>query len=142
MSDTLIDPDHIAVGDELPALKREGTVHHWSRFAAVNNEFAAHHWDDEVAKAEGFSAAFAMAPLQHAYLHALLRDWIGASGRIVSVNMKLRSPFTRGRTLNAGGRVTGVRREDSEVFVDLEVWQDDDEGVRLVPGTATVAFPA
>lgn len=103
-------------------------------------EFAPHHWDDEVAQAEGFPGAFAMAPLQHAFLHALLREWIGGAGRIVAVNMKLRSPFIRGRTLSAGGQVTAIRREDREVFIDLDVWQDDDEGTRLAPGTATVAL--
>lgn len=136
------DPSTIAVGDELPAFTREGTVDHWMRFAAVNYEFAPHHWDDDVAREEGFPGAFAMAPLQHAFLHAMLRDWIGAGGRIVAVNMKLRSPFIRGRTLTAGGKVTAIRQDEGEVFVDLDIWQDDDESTRLAPGTATVALRA
>ena len=136
----MVNPGKIAVGDKLPPFEREGTVHHWMRFAAANYEFAAHHWDDDVAREEGFPGAFAMAPLQHAYLHAMLRDWIGETGRIVSVNMKLRSPFIRGRTLAAGGEVTAIRREEGEVFIDFDIWQDDDQGTRLSPGTATVAF--
>jgi acyl dehydratase len=134
-------PGTIAVGDDLPALVREGTVQHWNRFAAVNHEFAAHHWDDEVAKEEGFPAPFAMAPLLHSYLHTLLRDWMGDAGRIAAVNIRLRSPFLRGRTLTAGGRVTGVRHEEGERLVDLEVWETDDQGTAVATGTATVAFP-
>ncbi|MBI1179307.1 MAG: hypothetical protein GC201_02035 [Alphaproteobacteria bacterium] len=134
-------PDTIAVGDELPAFVREGTVHHWNRFAAANCEFAAHHWDDEVARHEGFPSAFAMAPLQHAYLHAMLRDWLGEDGRIVAVAIRLRSPFLRGRTLTAGGRVTGIRREGGETLADLDLWETDEEGTSIATGTATVALP-
>lgn len=65
---------NLLVGDELPLFVREGTIEHWNRFAAVNDEFAAHHWDAEVAKEEGFPAPFCMAPLQLAFLHAMLRD--------------------------------------------------------------------
>lgn len=137
----MLDVENIAVGDPVLAFTRDGTVAHWMRFAAANFEFAPHHWDDAVAQDEGFPGAFAMAPLQLAFLHAMLRAWIGETGRIVSVTMKLKSPFIRGRTLTAGGKVTAVRREAGEIFVDLEIWQDDDEGTRLSPGTATVALP-
>jgi hypothetical protein len=132
----------LAVGDELPVFERAGSLHHWNRFAAVNDQFADHHMDDEAARSEGFDAAFIMAPLEHAFLHALLRDWMGEEGRIVCCDIRLRSPLLRGRVLSASGRVTEIRHEGDEVFVDLDVWELDDQGTRLVPGTATVAFPA
>jgi len=138
----MIDVDAIEPGSELPTFQREGTLHHWNRFAAVNDEFADHHMDDEAGRAEGFSASFIMAPLEHAYLHALLRSWIGDEGRIARLDIRLRSPLLRGRVLTAGGQVTNVRRVGDEVLIDVEVWEDDDQGLRLVPGTATVAFPA
>jgi hypothetical protein len=136
----VIDIDAIAVGDALPTFSREGTLHHWNRFASVNDEFADHHMDDEVGRAEGFAASFIMAPLEHAYLHNMLRDWLGDQGWIVRVDIKLRNPLIRGRTLTAGGEVTGVRREGEKLLVDLDVWEVDDQDVRLVPGTATVCF--
>jgi hypothetical protein len=138
----MIDVGSIKPGYELPTFRREGTLHHWNRFAAVNDEFADHHMDDEAGRAEGFSASFIMAPLEHAYLHAMLRGWLGDEGRIITLDIRLRSPLLRGRTLTAGGKVTGVRHEADEVVIDVEVWEDDDQGVRLVPGTATVALPA
>jgi hypothetical protein len=64
------------------------------------------------------------------------------SGRIVTVDMRLKNPLLRGRTLEAGGEVTAVRDEGDELFVDLDVWQINDEGTQLGIGTATVAFPA
>jgi hypothetical protein len=129
-------------GYELPTWVRAGTLHHWNRYAAVNDEFADHHMADEGGQHEGFPAAFIMGPLEHDYLHAMLRSAIGDEGRIVKVDMRLRNPLLRGRTLTAGGAVTALRPEGSEVHVDIDVWERDDEGLRLTSGTATVAFEA
>lgn len=82
-----------------------------------------------------------MAPLEHAYLHAALRSWIGPQARVRSLNIRLRRPLFRGRTLSAGGTITAVVRSPEEVLVDLEVWESDDTGEMLAPGTAQVFFP-
>ena len=137
-----IDVAAIEPGQSIPTWSRTGTFDHWNRYAAVSSEFAGHHMDDEVGRHEGFASAFIMAPFSHAYLHAMLREWLADEGRIVTVDMRLKNPLLRGRTLEAGGEVTAVRPVDDEVFVDLEIWQVDDEGTRLGSGTATVAFPA
>jgi hypothetical protein len=137
----VIDLDALQPGYRLPPFSREGTLHHWNRFASVNDEYADHHMDDEVGRREGFPAAFIMAPLEHAYFHAMLRDWMGDRGRIVQIDMKLRNPLVRGRVFTAGGEVTAVRREGDDVIVELDIWADDDQGTRLAPGVAVVAFP-
>ena len=137
-----VDTAALAVGQEIPVWEREGSLEHWNRFAAVNYEFAGHHMDDAIGQLEGFSGAFIMAPFSHAYLHGLLRQWMGDEGRIVTVDMRLKNPLFRGRTLSAGGTITAVREEEGEVVVDLDVWQVDDQGTQLGQGTATVAFDA
>ena len=103
-----VDVASLEVGHRTPVWKRDGTLDHWNRFAAANYEFAGHHMDDEVGRNEGFSGAFIMAPLSHAYLHAMLREWIGAEteARIVTIDIRLRNPLLRGRTMLAGGEVT------------------------------------
>ena len=132
----------LSEGQELPTFQREGTVLHWARYAAVNpTHIVGHHFDDDVARNEGFDAAFIMAPLEHAYLHAMLRLWMGPEGRVRSLNIRLRRPLLRGRTLIAGGTVIAVNRTEEAVVVDLDVWETDDLGVVLAPGTAQVAFP-
>ncbi len=98
--------------------------------------------DDEVARREGFPGAFAMAPLTFSYVQTMLREWVGEQGRIVTVDIRLRSPFLRGRTLTATGEVRQVHRDGDEVLVEVDVWADDDLGTRLVQGSATVAVPA
>jgi acyl dehydratase len=135
-----VDVASLTPGQPIPPWQRVGSLEHWNRFAAVNYEFAGHHMDDEVGRREGFAAAFIMAPFSHAYLHAMLREWIGEQGRIVNIDMRLKNPLLRDRTLTAGGEVTSVRQEDGEVFVDLKIWQVDDQQTQLAVGTAIVAF--
>ncbi len=138
----MIDVAALAPGSAIPAFSRRGSFQAWTRFAAVNYEIADHHMDDEVARHEGFPSAFAMAPLTFSYVQAMLRDWVGDQGRIVSVAIRLRAPFLRGRLLTATGVVTALRPHGDELLVDADVWADDDEGTRLVVGTATVALAA
>ena len=132
--------DKLTVGELLPVFERKGTIEHWNRFAAVNDEFAAHHWDDAVAEEEGFPAPFAMAPLQLAFFHALLRDWMGDDGRIVSVSAKLRGPFFKDQLLTASGKITAVVRVEDEIVVDLELLQVDETDRSIAIGVARVAL--
>ena len=135
------DPLQIQVGDELPGFERSPGFHHWNRYAAVNDEFVPIHMDDEAGRAAGYSSAFGMGNLQWAYLHNLLRGWMGDSGRIVSLSCQFRSANEKGQTVTAFGRVTGVRDEAGERVVDLEVWTEDQTGTKLAPGRAVVALP-
>jgi hypothetical protein len=97
--------------------------------------------DDEAGRNAGNPGAFGMGNLQVAYLHAMLRQWIGDEGRIVSVNCQMRAPNLRGLNTIATGVVTAVREEEGETFVDLDVWTETSEGTKLAPGTATVVLP-
>ena len=130
----------VEVGQELPTFERKSDFHAWNRYAAVNEEFVPIHMDDEAGRRAGNPGAFGMGNLQVAYLHALLRQWIGDEGRIVSVACQLRAPNLRGTRTIGRGRVTAVRYEDGETIVDLDAWTETEEGTVLAPGTATVAL--
>src|SRR5262245_59498859 len=132
----------ITVGQELPTFERMSGFHAWNRYAAVNEEFIPIHMDDDAGKRAGNPGAFGMGNLQVSYIHALLRQWIGEEGRIVSVRCQFRSPNLRGLLTVARGTVTAVREENGETIADLEVWTETEEGTSLAPGTATVAVPA
>ena len=133
-------PEDIKVGDELPTFVRSTGFHNWNRYAAVNDEFVPIHMDDEAGRNAGYPTAFGMGNLQWAYLHNLLRNWMGDDGRIVNISCQFRSPNVKGQTVTAHGVVTAVRDEDGERFVDLDVWTEEQNGVKLAPGSATVAF--
>ncbi len=136
----MADVKEIAVGDELPTFERTTGFHNWNRYAAVNDEFVPIHMDDEAGRAAGYPTAFGMGNLQWAYLHNLLRQWMGDEGRIVSMNCQFRSPNVKGQTVTAHGTVTAVRDEGDDRIVDLDIWTEEQNGNRLAPGQATVAF--
>jgi acyl dehydratase len=137
-----LDVDTITTGAAIPSFVRETGLHNWNRYAAVNDEFVPIHMDDEAGRAAGFPGAFGMGNLLWAYLHNMLRDWIGDDGRIVSVSCSFRSPNRRGMTVEARGTVTAVRRDGTTTFVDLDVAVIDHDvpDTVLAPGTATVAI--
>lgn len=129
-----------APGQEVPSFSRATGFHTWNRYAAVNDEFVDIHMDDEAGKAAGYAGAFGMGNLQWAYVHNLLRDWIGADGRVVRVACQFRAPNLRGAVVTARGTVTTVREVDGETLVDLDVWTEDAKGVKIAVGSATVAL--
>lgn len=135
MSNRVLD---VRVGDELPPFTRVTGLHNWNRYAAVNDEFVAIHMDDEAGREAGYPTAFGMGNLQLAYLHNLVRDWLGEAGEIVRLGCQFRAANTRGMTVTARGVVTAVREADGRRLADLEIWTADGEGGKLAPGTATV----
>ncbi len=138
-----VDRTSVTAGTELPPFVRTTDFHNWNRYAAVNDEFVPIHMDDEAGRAQGFAGAFGMGNLLWSYLHNLLREWMGDEGRIVSMACSFRAPNNRGMTIEARGTVVGVREEDGNTLVDLElaVVDHDAPDTVLVPATATVALP-
>jgi len=124
----------VKVGDELPTFTRETGFANWNRYAAVNDEFVPIHMDDAAGEAAGNGGAFGMGNLQWAYLHNMLRSWIGENGEILSIEVQFRSPNVKGQTVTAKGVVTAI---DGDV-VSLDVWTEQQEGVKLAPGSAKV----
>ena len=131
----------IKVGDELPVFVRQPGFHNWNRYAAVNDEFVPIHMDDEAGRAAGYPSAFGQGNLQWAYLHDVVRQWMGDDGRIERMACSFRGANVKGQTVTARGRVTAVAEDGGRRVVDLEVWTENDSGERLAPGTARVSFP-
>jgi acyl dehydratase len=131
----------IEIGQELPTFERVSGFHAWNRFAAVNDEFVPIHMDDDAGRRAGNPGAFGMGNLQFAYLHAVLRQWVGDDGRIIEVACQFRAPNLRGLTTIARGKVVAIRDQGNETIVDLEVWTETEEGTVMTPGSATVALP-
>ena len=130
----------LAVGDEIPPFARENTgLHHFNRYAAVNDEFVPIHMDDEAGRKAGYPSAFGMGNLSTAYLLNALRGWIGEEGTIRALACQFRSPNLKGGSVIARGRVTAIHADGDETVADLEMWTEDGDGNHLAPGTATVA---
>src|SRR4051794_11354825 len=98
----------LKVGDELPVFQRAAGFAEWNRYAAVNEEFIPIHMDDEAGRASGLPGAIGMGNLQWAYLHNVVREWLGDEGRILSMSCRFASPSFKDTTVSATGRVVDI----------------------------------
>jgi len=128
----------IAIGHEIPTFVREATFHHWNRYAAVNDEFYDIHMDDEAGRAAGYTSAIGMGNLQWAYMHNVVRGWVGEHGRLLTMTCQFRGPSLRNSIVRARGIVRGSRTEGDHQEVELEVWTENGTGERMAVGSATV----
>jgi acyl dehydratase len=129
-----------SVGTQLPEFVRTPGLEHWNRYAAANNEFVPIHMDDEAGRAVGFPSAFGMGNLLWAYLHILLREWMGLEARIIELKCEFRSPNVKGMRVSAHGVVREVDTDSAGSTVTIDVWTQDDHGKKLSPGTAVVRY--
>src|ERR1700730_1506576 len=134
--DTTLAP--VTAGEELPVFTRTTGFPVWNRFAAVNDEFVPIHMDDAAGQAAGMPGAFGMGNLQLAYLHNLVREWLGERGRILRMQCRFRSVNHKGQQVTARGRVTSVQQQVEGLVVGLDVWTEAHEGNQLAPGSCTV----
>src|SRR4030088_2512183 len=116
----------LSVGDEIPAFVRTTGVANWNRYAAVNDEFVPIHMDDGAGREAGYPTAIGMGNLQWAFLHNVLREWMGDDGRIEQIACQFRSPNVKDQTVSARGRIVAIRPEGDRVLVELAVWTEVD----------------
>jgi acyl dehydratase len=131
-------PERVAIGVELPSFRRATDLENWNRFAAVNDEYSLPHMDDQGGQRAGFSTAIGMGYLQWSYLHNVLRGWLGNRGRIVRAGCQFRAPNLRGQTITARAIVTRITEEAGGDLVELELWVENEDSVRLCQGSALV----
>lgn len=130
------------VGDRFSTGPRTTGFAEWNRFAAVNDEFVPIHMDDAEGRLAGYPSAISMGRLQWSYVHNLLRSMLAGEGRIISVELRFRSPVLKGAAFDTKALVTAIRHDRGEKVIDVDVWIEDGDGVVLAPGKATLAVSA
>jgi acyl dehydratase len=128
----------LTVGAEIPSFTRRQDFDVWNRYAAVNDEFVPIHMDDGAGQEAGFPGAIGMGNLSWAYLHNMLRRWLGEGGEIRKISISYRQPNLRQSTVSTHGKITGVSAAAGATLVELDLWVDDDAGRVLMNGQATV----
>jgi acyl dehydratase len=131
-------PSEIEVGASLPSLERVSDFAHWNRYAAVNDEFVPMHMDPEAGRAAGQRDAFGMGNLRIAYLHNLLRDWLGDGGDIVAFSCQFRGFSFKGDVLTARASVVGREERDGTQLLHLTLGVDNQDGLDTTPAEASV----
>ena len=138
MSHAALHWNEVEAGALLPTLERVSDFAHWNRYAAVNDEFVPMHMDPEAGRAAGQRDAFGMGNLRIAYLHNLLRGWLGDAGDIVAFSCQFRGFSFKGDVLTARARVERREERDGVRLLHLSLGVDNQDGVDTTPAEASV----
>jgi acyl dehydratase len=126
----------LAVGDELPALTKRIEQRRIDCYSGVRPHSI--HTDPEWARKKGFKAPLAQGMMSTAYVSQLMTQVAGAGfvkGGRMSVSFI--KPVFVGDTLTVRGRVKSREAEGSRTRVVVEVWCENQDGVKTMVGTAS-----
>jgi len=99
------------------------------------------HWDSGLARAVGVPGAYDYGPERISWMGHLMTDWIGDHGRLLRLNVQVRSHNIVGDLTRCQGRVIDKQRDGDTHLVTCEVWGVNQHGQRNAVGTAVAALP-
>jgi hypothetical protein len=101
------------------------------------------HWDAEWARRAGNPAIYDYGRMRETWLIHLCTDWMGDDAWLWTLDCEFRRFNYVGDTHWMQGAVTRRYLADGErPAVDLEIWGENQRGVRTTPGHATVLLPS
>ena len=126
----------IAIGDELPTLTKTIAQRQIDCYSGVRPHSI--HTDPEWARQKGFKAPLAQGMMSTAYVSQLMTRFAGAGfvkGGRMSVSFI--KPVLVGDMLTVRGRVKSREPEGRATRVTVEVWCENQDGVKTMVGTAS-----
>ncbi|MBI2847053.1 MAG: acyl dehydratase [Chloroflexi bacterium] len=129
-------------GTELPSLVKKPTAIQLFRYSAVTWNAHRIHYDKDWAQSEGYPHVLVQAHLHGAFLTQLVTDWIEPEGILKKLGWSNRRYAVPGDTLTSKGKVVKKYVRNGEHVVELEIWEENQNGEVCVPGTATVVLPS
>ncbi len=130
---------NLSIGYELP--RRDFCPDSRQLFLYNASLWNAHkiHFDYPYAKeVEGYPGLVLAGPLLGDWMHQCLEEWVGAKGRIKSIDYSNRIASYIGETLNSGGSVKEIDLGKREAIVNVFIKNEKNEVVS--PGTAILEF--
>ena len=134
--------EDVDAGAAIPNVVRKISLIDLMKYSAATWNFYLLHVEKEFAQKKGFKDVNVHGPLFGALLATTMTQWVGDPGGLKKLAYSARGMGFPGDTLTAKGTVVKKYQEAGENLVDCEVWVENQEGVKLVPGTATVALPS
>ena len=126
----------LEIGAELPPLTKTIQQRQIDCYSGVRPNSL--HTDPEWARRKGFRAPLAQAMMSTAYVSQLMMQFVGrgfVKGGKMSVSFI--KPVVVGDTLTVRGRVKSRETEGDAVRVTVEVWCENQDGVKTMVGTAS-----
>ena len=133
--------EEVEPGQKLPELLKEVSIQQMAMYAATGWDFQPIHYDSGTAQNQGFRAAVAAGPMVTNFLAQMLTEWIGINGFLKKIACSYRGNVFPDDKLTCQGQVTNKYSEGKINLVECEVWAENQDGEKVVRGTATVELP-
>jgi acyl dehydratase len=137
---TIASYEEIQIGDALGPEEMYLSKDQVRAYARATGMYVPRFTDDEGARKEGLPGMITPGNMSLAILSKLVTDWVGASGaRMVRLGTTYRQPVLPDHSIALHGFVT--HKNDADHSAEMDVWIENEDGERLVIGTASVQFP-
>jgi acyl dehydratase len=117
------------------------TLMQLNQFAGANREFGSYHMDREFAQSLKLPDVLMIETLKTAYVANMLEDHFGENMFITKIATFFPVMDYVGDTLTGYGRVRGTDKRDGQVYVDVDIWMENQKGGIGTVGSATVVLP-
>jgi len=132
---------NVQVGDELPGRElKPDNVQLFLYNAALWNAHRIHFDHPYATEVEGYPGLVIAGPMLGDWLNQCVEEWLGDSGRLLSIEYSNRAASYIGETLRSGGKVIAVEPASGEVRI--EVFIINEAGEVIAPGVATAVLDA
>lgn len=132
----------VNIGDALPSIEKAPGRRQLVQYAAGSGDFNPLHYDADFPQAKAIGDNIVHGRMKYASLGELASNWLGHTGRIVSIGCQYRGMDMQGHTFFVKGVVSGKREEGGKKLVDLELWTETADGKKTTPGSAVVELNA
>jgi acyl dehydratase len=134
--------EDLAVGDEVPALRRVVNREDLRTYAEVGGDRNPLHRDDDVARAAGFPGVIAHGMFTMGHMAACIARWAGGPDPIVSLSAQFRSPVFLDEEIVAAGRIRALDPAARTVVIEAWVTVERDGRTEwpVKKGEATLRF--
>ena len=128
----------LAVGDQRElVLTDDLTRTQIVQYAGASGDYNPLHSDDLFAReVAGYPGVFAHGMLTMGMTGRVLTDWVG-DGRLVRYGVRFVNQVWPGARLTAVAEVTAIRDEDGVPVADFSVTTTNQDGAKVLTGTAT-----
>ncbi len=118
--------DDVAVGEELPELRRVVTREDVKAYADASGDQNLLHQSDAFARGVGLDGVIAHGMFTMAHLAACVGAWAGNPAAISAMSAQFRATVSMGQEIVAGGRIRAVDPEARTATLELWVSSDRD----------------
>jgi acyl dehydratase len=134
--------EDVDVGTQIPVMSERVSLLQLMRYAAVTWNFYLLHLDKEYAQRKGFKDANIPAPYFGAFLATMINKWTGEPGGVKRLSYAVKVMGFPGDTLTGKGTVVQKYQEDGENLVECDIWVENQDGIRMALGSATMTLPS